>query len=177
MPLSPHSTVSASVHGTLAQRAGSSPDARAVVDAVTRTWQFMATQLEPVIGERGVGVLLDRALHLTGKNFPWLVHTGPPQDQTDRLTRLQAQFASRGAQDAAAAGCALLVTFTELLASLIGDSLTERLLASVWLDAPPHLRTGPPPWLNPSPSADSPRVCPGWMPFWVVVCPSSPSTW
>ncbi|WP_367847127.1 hypothetical protein [Rhodoferax sp. WC2427] len=137
MPLPPHSTVSASVHGTLTQRAGGSPDVSAMVEAVSRTWQFMAAQLEPVIGERGVGVLLDRALHLTGKNFPWLVDPGPPQDHADRLTRLQARFASRDLQESAAAGCALLVTFTELLASLIGDSLTERLLASVWLDAPP----------------------------------------
>nr|WP_315243110.1 hypothetical protein [uncultured Albidiferax sp.] len=136
MPHSQHSTVSESIQGTLTQRAGGAPDASAVVDAVSRTWQFMAAQLEPVIGARGVGVLLDRAVHLTGKNYPWLAHTGPPQDQADRLSRLQACFASRGAQEAAAAGCALLVTFTELLASLIGDSLTERLLASVWLDPP-----------------------------------------
>jgi hypothetical protein len=31
-----------------------------------------------------------------------------------------------------AAGTALLVTFTELLVSLIGESLSERLLAPVW---------------------------------------------
>ena len=138
MPHSQHSTVSESIQGTLTQRAGGAPDANAVVDAVSRTWQFMAAQLVPVIGERGVGVLLDRAVHLTGKNYPWLAHTAPPQDQADRLVRLQARFASRDAKESAEAGCALLVTFTELLASVIGDSLTERLLASVWLDTPPH---------------------------------------
>lgn len=137
MPLSPNSTVSASIQGTLTQRAGVTTDARAVVDAVTRTWQFMAAQLEPVIGTRGVGVLLDRALYLTGRDFPWLAQTGPLDAETDPLARLQARFASRDATEAAEAGCALLVRFTELLASLIGEPLTERLLASVWLDAPP----------------------------------------
>lgn len=132
------STVSQSIQGTLTQRAGGAPDAPAVVDAVSRTWQFMAAQLEPVIGERGVGVLLDRAVHLTGKRYPWLAYTAAPQDHADRLVRLQTQFARRDAKEAAEAGCALLVTFTELLAGLIGESLTERLLASVWLDNPPH---------------------------------------
>ena len=51
------STVSQSIQGTLTQRAGGAPDAPAVVDAVSRTWQFMAAQLEPVIGERGVVVV------------------------------------------------------------------------------------------------------------------------
>ncbi|WP_295960694.1 hypothetical protein [Rhodoferax sp.] len=135
MPFSAHSTVSESIQGTLVQHAGQAPDADAVVDAVTRTWQFMAAQLEPVIGARGTSVLLDRALHLTAKNFPWLAQTDPPDSAGDPLARLQVRFARRDAQEAAQAGCALLVTFTEQLASLIGEPLTERLLASVWVDS------------------------------------------
>lgn len=135
MPFSVHSTVSESIQGTLTQHAGEAPDANAVVDAVTRTWQFMAAQLEPVIGARGTGTLLDRALHLTAKSFPWLAQTSPPLGTGDTLTRLHARFARRDAQEAAQAGCALLVTFTEQLASLIGEPLTERLLASVWVDS------------------------------------------
>ncbi|WP_348008537.1 hypothetical protein [Rhodoferax sp.] len=136
--------MSDSIQGTLTQRAGGAPDASAVVDAVTRTWQFMAAQLEPVIGERGVGVLLDRALHLVGKKFPWLAQAGPLERGVDSLAHLQARFSSRNAQEAAEAGCALLVTFTELLATLIGEPLTERLLASVWLEAPPTTEQDPP---------------------------------
>ena len=135
MPHPPNSTFSGSIQDTLTQRAGGTPDASAVVEAVVRTWQFMAAQLEPVIGVRGVDVLLERALHLTGKNFPWLARTEPTGATT--LIQLQARFARREATETAEAGCALLVTFTELLASLIGDPLTERLLATVWLDVPP----------------------------------------
>lgn len=130
MPFSAHSTVSDSIQGTLAQHAGQAPDANAVVDAVTRTWRFMADQLEPVIGVRGTGVLLDRALHLTAQSFPWLAQSGPPDDASDPL---QARFVRRDAHEAAQAGCTLLVTFTEQLSSLIGEALTERLLASVWV--------------------------------------------
>lgn len=136
MPKVHHATVSQSIHGTLTQHAGNAPDASAVLGAVSRTWQFMAAQLEPVIGVRGVNVLLDRALYMTGKNFPWLAQVGPLEAGADPLTRLRARFASHDATDVADAGCALLITFTELLASLIGEPLTERLLASVWLDTP-----------------------------------------
>lgn len=126
-----------SIHGTLVQRAGGAPDAIAMVAAVSRTWQFMAAQLEPVIGVRGVDVLLDRALHLTSKKFPWLVHTTLSEVGVDPVTRLQSRFVNRDATEAAEAGGALLVTFTELLSSLIGEPLTERLLATVWLAASP----------------------------------------
>ena len=137
MPPSQHSSASDSIQGALTQHVGGAPDASAVVDAVTRTWQFMAARLEPVIGVRGVSVLLDRALHLTAKNFPWLAQAAPLEAGADPLARLQNRFASRDVAEAAEAGCALLVTYTELLASLIGDPLTERLLASVWLATPP----------------------------------------
>jgi hypothetical protein len=144
-----HSTFSGSVQGALTQRAGGTPDANAVVDAVVRTWQSMAAQLEPVIGVRGVNVLLERALHLTGKKFPWLAQAEPTGAATPTPTptaiQLQARFARRDATEAAEAGCALLVTFTELLASLVGEPLTERLLATVWLDTPPPPAQEPPP--------------------------------
>jgi hypothetical protein len=137
MPLSLHSITGELIPGMLTQRAGSAPDATAALAAVTRTWQRMAAQLEPVIGVRGVGVLLDRALHLTGKSFPWLAQAIPLGAQADAVTRLQSRFANGNAADVAEAGCALLITFTELLSSLIGEPLTERLLASVWLASPP----------------------------------------
>ena len=136
MPKGPLTVMSQSIQGTLNQRADSVTDVNAVVDALARTWQFMAAQLEPVIGVRGVGVLLERALHLTGKDYPWLAQAGPLETGNDRLTQWQARFAQCDAIEAAEASCALLVTFTELLATLIGGPLTERLLASVWLDTP-----------------------------------------
>ncbi|MBC7681738.1 MAG: hypothetical protein H7172_05345 [Ferruginibacter sp.] len=137
MSLSPDSTMGESIRGTLTQRAGRAPDTTSALGAITATWQYMAARLEPVIGTRGVGVLLDRALHLTGKKYLWLVQAAPTEPVADPLARLQSRFTNRDSADVAEAGSALLVTFTELLASLIGEPLTERLLASVWLAAPP----------------------------------------
>lgn len=133
MPLSPQSPLGESIRGTLTQHAGGAPDTLAMADAITETWHVMAARLEPVIGVRGVGVLLDRALYLTGKKHLWLAQAAPPEPLADALSHLHSRFANRDATDVAEAGCALLVTFTELLASLIGEPLTERLLGSVWL--------------------------------------------
>jgi len=131
-----HSTAHESIHGTLNQRAGDAPDVGTVLEAVGSTWQTMAAQLEPVIGARGVSVLLNRALYLTVKSYPWMKPTNA-QEAADAMENLRLRFADRSALEAAEAGCALLVTFTELLSSLIGESLTERLLACVWLPPSP----------------------------------------
>ncbi len=48
------------------------------------------------------------------------------------LAGLQARLAGCETALAIEASAALLVTFTELLDSLIGESLTERLLAPIW---------------------------------------------
>lgn len=119
----------------LAQRAGGAADAKAVAGAAISTWQAASVRLAPVIGGQGVDVLFRRSLHLTGKNFPWLAVAGHEGSNTALLASLQARLAGCGAGLAIEASAALLVTFTGLLESLIGESLTERLLAPVW--APP----------------------------------------
>ncbi len=127
----------AAIRKTLAQPAGGVPDASAIAEAALGAWQQVAGRLDPVIGTRGVAVLFGRALHLTRKRFAWLVVAWDPADSGAALTHLKACFAARETEDAAQAGCALLATFTELLASLIGESLTERLLGPVWVPANP----------------------------------------
>ena len=53
--------------------------------------------------------------------------------QTDMdLAALKSVFRQQSSANAAGGGSALFQTFYELLASLIGPSLTERLLRSVW---------------------------------------------
>lgn len=61
------------------------------------------------------------------------------------LAALKAILAQQDSETATAGG-ALLQTFYELLASLVGPSLTERLLRSVWenpLSGPPAQDTSP----------------------------------
>ena len=125
------------IRQTLAQRVHGAPDASAVADAALGLWHQMATRLEPVIGARGVDVLFGRALHLTSKAFPWLATAGVHGNSAASLASVRANFQACEVGVAAQAGSELLVAFTELLATLIGEPLTERLLGVVWAPAQP----------------------------------------
>ena len=125
------------IRASLAQRAGDDPDASAIAQATLDIWQQVAERLEPVIGARGVDALLGRALYLTSRSFPWLAMTGNGGESPILLASFQTRLAGGETIAAAQAGHALLATFTELLANLIGESLTERLLAPVWVAPSP----------------------------------------
>jgi len=114
---------------------GSDADAASVAAAGCSIWRRITEILSPIIGGLGVAALYKRSLHLTRVAHPWL--PGPHDDPggLDNLDVLQRALASQTASIAAAANTALLVNFHDLLSSLIGPSLTERLLGSV-LDKP-----------------------------------------
>ena len=117
---------------TLTQRAGVDSDAGSIAQATLDTWQRVAERLVPVIGARGVDALLGRALHLTNNAFPWLAMAGSDGGSAALLASLKTRFAGGETTAAAEAGHHLLATFSDLLASLIGESLTDRLLAPAW---------------------------------------------
>jgi hypothetical protein len=126
------------IRRTLAQGAGEAPDASAIAEATLSTWQQVAARLAPVIGARGVDALFSRSLHVTSKTCPGLATAGNDGNSAALLAGLKARLAGQETAAAAEASQALLVNFTELLATLIGASLTERLLAPVWLPPPPE---------------------------------------
>jgi hypothetical protein len=96
----------------------------------------MAAQLAPVIGARGVDALFIRSLHLTSATFPWLASAQSDRPGVAPLAGLKALLETRDSTAATEASHTLLVTFTELLASLIGAPLTERLLDPIWVPTP-----------------------------------------
>jgi hypothetical protein len=118
------------IRTALAPRVGL-PNADATVAATAATWRLVAAQLAPVIGARGLEVLFGRALHLTSATFPWLT-VGGERGSASPLPSLAECLARQDPASAAEASYALLLTFTELLTTLIGESLTTRLLAPVW---------------------------------------------
>ncbi|MCY7305241.1 MAG: hypothetical protein LH632_03650 [Rhodoferax sp.] len=126
---------------TLLAPTGASDRAEPVDARVAITqWRQMAERLEPVIGARGVDALFGRALHLTTKKFPWLATNAALGNSADALAQLAARFDGQEASVAADAGAALLLTFTELLANMIGEPLTGRLLGALWNQDTPHSR-------------------------------------
>lgn len=126
------------IRRTLAWGAGEAPDASAIAEATLNTWRQVADRLAPVIGARGVDALFSRSLHVTSKTFPWLAVTGNDGNGTALLASLKLRLAGQETAAVAQASDALLVNFIELLTTLIGASLTERLLAPVWAPPPPE---------------------------------------
>jgi hypothetical protein len=118
----------------LAHRVEHGADAAQIAATVVSTWRAIETALYPIVGHRGVASLYRRSLHLTSPAHPWLaVLQGDLQAAMD-LTALQSLLTQQGEAAAAAGGGELLQTFYELLASLVGPSLTDRLLHSIWAD-------------------------------------------
>ncbi|RNF83338.1 hypothetical protein EER27_12665 [Lysobacter psychrotolerans] len=104
------------------------------------TWQEVDAVLSPVIGQRGVAMLYKRSLFLIGSAHPWLAGMHQGVQPTVDLEALKSAFAQQSSANAATAGGDFLQTFYELLTSLVGPSLTERLLRPVWA----HFPSGPP---------------------------------
>lgn len=99
-------------------------------------WRRIAQQLCPLIGASGFCALFGRAAHVVGPEHAWLVEQ-PCRSPEQLFSFLEKRLAGVDAQRAAAANEALLRTFTQLLAALIGERLTQRLLASATATAEP----------------------------------------
>ena len=120
----------------VSQTIGKAKSATGVARSSLAIWQQVANRLEPTIGAGGVQVLFARALNLSSRKFPWLSvgkHQVDIGDINTALIDISAAFINREPADAVDAACELLAEFAELLESLIGETLTERLLGDVWL--------------------------------------------
>jgi hypothetical protein len=132
MPITDREHCREAIRRALRQRAGDSADAIAIAQATSETWLLISAQLTPVIGDNGVDAILNRSLHLTSAAFPWLAISDEPVDHESLPLRISMRMAGRDPVAAAQASSSLLIAFIELLATLIGNPLTKRLLAPVF---------------------------------------------
>jgi hypothetical protein len=117
----------------LAARLSGPADPDGVARVAARMWVDIGAALQPVIGTGGVDALWGRSLYLTARQgHSWLgatrIDAAGAVDESD----LQARIAQQPVSAALAGVQALLQAFHGLLDSLIGTSLTERLLHPVW---------------------------------------------
>ncbi|MDF2466021.1 MAG: hypothetical protein K0Q43_4256 [Ramlibacter sp.] len=106
--------------------------AQGIADAAVAVWAAIDGALSPVIGTRGNAALYKRTLHLARAQFPWLAAAYEGAVQPGDYSALRAALAQQTATDASQAHDALLRIFNDLLADLIGRSLTKRLLQAAW---------------------------------------------
>ena len=114
---------------SLAQGAG--PDE--VAEAAVLIWRNTDAALAPIIGQQGVAALLRRSQYLLGDTYPWLASCPPDPPGAPAFDALKSALGAQAAADSAQANGVLLQVFHDLLSSLIGASLSERLLRSAWI--------------------------------------------
>jgi len=103
-----------------------------IATVAVSTWTDITQAIAPVVGARGVFALYERSLHLTRSQHPWLVPSQDGADIRTALAALQTLLAQQDSATAAAGAAAHLQAFYAVLSSLIGSSLSDSLLRSIW---------------------------------------------
>lgn len=101
---------------------------------ILEPWRRLASQLGPLIGDSGFCALFGRALRLARPAHDWPEPVSPCKSIDIQLAWLDEVLAAVEPAQAAVANAALLGRFTELLASLIGQALTKRILDATSLN-------------------------------------------
>ncbi|HEX8544364.1 MAG TPA: hypothetical protein VF671_21930 [Pseudomonas sp.] len=117
---------------SLAHRVGPNADIATIAQAVVSILQDMDAALTPVIGQQGAAALLRRSLHLCVTTHPSLAASYGSLQAAPILTAIAAVLVEQSKTNALFFGKVLLTTYYGLLTTLIGPSLTARLLCGVW---------------------------------------------
>ena len=128
------------IQSSLSRRAAAGGDAGSIASSVVSTWRDIDAALVPIIGNRGVAALFHRTLHLIRHDHAWLAAAHVSMADSMDFKALHSTLSQRTGADIVTANGALLQNFLELLGSLIGESLSERLLRPV-VDA--HITDAP----------------------------------
>ena len=105
-----------------------------VADAAINLWEQMATQIISIVGEEGFKALFARSVFLAQPTFPWLAASSLSQQTDQRFAELKKALEGQTPAQACEANTLLLLTFTDILAALIGEPLTTRILWTAWGD-------------------------------------------
>jgi hypothetical protein len=119
------------IQSSLSKRAAAGWDTASLASLIVSVWRDIDAALAPIIGQRGVGALFRRTLHLIRHDYPWLSASHESMADPIDFTALHSTLSQRNTANVVAANGALLEKFLEQLVSLIGGSLTERLLRAV----------------------------------------------
>jgi hypothetical protein len=110
-------------------------DARAIAAAARRLCEQLALHVTPIIGDTGVAAICARVLDLAERQFPSLASLPASDHQWDGpLNRVQAFVEQHEPAVATNAAVTVLTLAGELLATLIGETLTTGLLHEAWSD-------------------------------------------
>lgn len=109
-------------------------DNEKVADAAIILWGQIATKIISIIGESGFNSLYVRSVFLSSSKFSWLVSYNPKSEIGNQFTQLKICFEKQTPDHIKEANNQLLITLTDILASLIGEPLTTNILCMAWGD-------------------------------------------
>lgn len=103
-----------------------------VVEATALLWERLLPELRLILGDGAFKPLYSRSLRITSRSHAWLLQDKLQLVEGDVVAQLSTLLQGQPASVAEGASIALFVCFFELLASLIGDELTARILCGAW---------------------------------------------
>ncbi len=131
--MSTENPLGVSVATHFASRVEPSADSAQIADAVVATWRDIDAVLVPIIGNRGLAALYQRSVHVTAQAHPWLSVADEVAPAVADFSELTPLLCQQSAAAAMAGATTLFTTFHDLLSSVVGPSLTERLMRPVWV--------------------------------------------
>ena len=117
---------------TLALRFGPHASSEHLAHVISSTCLEISEALDPVLGQTGVSALFQRSLNHTIKAHPWLEAMEQDMHAPVHVENLKAILSQQSPETAALGGTDFLMSFCQLLSSLIGPTLTEQLLQPIW---------------------------------------------
>lgn len=114
------------INSLIAQRNGKN------ADGAIGLWEQMADQITSIVGAGGFNSLYARSVFLARSNFPWLASGALPPQSGERFAGLKTSLEKQTPAQAGEANILLLITFTDILSSIIGEELTISILRSAW---------------------------------------------
>ncbi|CAN5357813.1 hypothetical protein BH11PSE11_BH11PSE11_20060 [soil metagenome] len=109
------------------------------LDVSIHLWERLAVEIASIIGEVGFQTLYARSAHLVRQNHAWLTADLVVLTAGSPFANLKLNLETRDRAEASEASIALLTTFLDILAVLIGELLTASILRSAWGDDAWHI--------------------------------------
>ena len=119
------------IQSALDEGAAEGADSKTVAGATVRALTLLLAELKPLVGEIALRALYVRSLHMARSSFE-RPSAGELESPNELLAPLHRDLVSRAAAEARGAAEALLFALANLLVSLIGEPLTDRLLHKAW---------------------------------------------
>ncbi|MGZ8271228.1 MAG: hypothetical protein ACXW1T_08470 [Methylophilus sp.] len=104
-------------------------------DTAIILWEQMATKIISIVGESGFKSLYVRSILLNTSKFSWLTTYNPKSEINNQFSELKLCFEKQTSNQIVEVNNQLLITLTDILATLIGEPLTTNILCMAWGDA------------------------------------------